>query len=76
MQLQQKMSMMKKRKRLTEFCDAIYSRGETAYVVVKYVLERLGICSAYLTSPHRTITRDWGAKIDSAIKKFEDVLES
>lgn len=66
--------VMKKQKRLTDFCDAIYPQGETAYAVIKYILERMGICSAYITSPHRTITREKGKKIDRALEKFEDVL--
>jgi 4-hydroxy-tetrahydrodipicolinate synthase len=63
-------------KRLTSFCDAIYEGAETPYASVKYALHRLGMCSAYISSPHRPISPEHQRRVDAAIKEFAEILSS
>ena len=68
-------SVKQKQRRLADFYDAAYPSGDTAYAVVKYVLQCLGICSARVISPHRTILPEQGKTLDAIVDQFADVLE-
>ena len=67
-------SVREKQKRLTDFCDAIYLETDSPYAAVKYVLELLGLCSAYITSPHRALPTDQRQKVKAAVEAFKDIL--
>ena len=68
-------SVKQKQRRLVDFYDAAYPSGDTAYAVVKYVLQCLGICSARVILPHRTILPEQGKALDAIVDQFADVLE-
>jgi len=68
-------SVKQKQRRLADFYDAAYPSGDTAYAVVKYVLQCLGICSARVISPHRTILPEQAKTLDAIVDQFADVLE-
>jgi dihydrodipicolinate synthase/N-acetylneuraminate lyase len=62
--------------RLASFCDALYKDAETPYASVKFALELLGICSAFISSPHRTPEPHQRERIRAALSKFEDVVNA
>ena len=65
-----------KQKRLIAFCDALYAGPGTAYATVKYALERLGVCSARISSPHGIIMPEQQAQVNAILEDFADVVES
>ena len=67
-------AVREKQKKLTDFCDAVYFGVDSAYAAVKYILERLNICSARISSPHRILPSEQKKKIDAAIEEFRDIL--
>ena len=67
-------SVRQKQRRLVDFCNAVYPCGDTAYAVVKCILQRLGICSAHIVSPHRELSQEQAKGLDAVIKDFPDVL--
>ena len=67
-------SVRQKQKRLTDFCDAIYLSADSPYAAVKYVLEKLGLCSAYITSPTRVLPGEQKKPVDAAVAEFREIL--
>ncbi len=61
-------------KRLIAFCDALYAGPGTAYATVKYALERLGVCSARISSPHAAIGPEQQKQVNALLEEFEDVV--
>ena len=55
--------------------ELLVALEDTAYAVVKYILQCLGICSARTVSPHRDISPQQAKKLDAVIEDFADVLE-
>jgi|HubBroStandDraft_6_1064221.scaffolds.fasta_scaffold280217_2 dihydrodipicolinate synthase/N-acetylneuraminate lyase len=62
--------------RLTAFCDALYKEAETPYAAIKYALEVLGICSAFISSPHRIPGEHHQERIRLALSNFQDVVNA
>ncbi|HXN22724.1 MAG TPA: dihydrodipicolinate synthase family protein [Candidatus Dormibacteraeota bacterium] len=60
--------------RLTAFCDELYKDVETPYAAIKYALEVLGICSAFISSPHRMPEVHHRERIRAALSNFKDVV--
>ena len=61
-------------KRLIAFCDALYAGPGTAYATVKYALERLGVCSARISSPHAAIGPEQQKQVNALLEEFADVV--
>lgn len=65
-----------KQRRLTDFCDALYTGTDSAYAAIKYALERLGVCSAHISSPHGILPPDQKKQVERALVEYADVVPS
>lgn len=63
-----------KQRRLSEFCDALYSGADSAYAAVKFALQCLGICSARITPPHRILPRKQQKQVERVVADYPDVV--
>lgn len=61
-------------KRLAELCDAIYAPADTAYAAIKGALHCMGICDAYICSPHAQISEEGRKTIHAALDNYGDIL--
>ncbi len=60
--------------KLVTFCDALYKDVETPYAAVKYALEVLSICSAFISSPHKVPAAHHQERIRAVLAEFKDVV--
>lgn len=63
-----------KHKRLIGFCDGLYAGVETPYAAIKYALQVMGVCRAYISSPHRMPASPQQENIEAVLKTFADVV--
>lgn len=67
-------AVVEQQKRLIAFCDALYAGPSTAYATVKYALERLGVCSARISSPHAAIAPEQQMQVNALLEESADVV--
>jgi len=60
--------------RLITFCDTLYAGVETPYAAIKYALQVMGVCHAYISSPHRLPAPPQQEHIRATLKSFADVV--
>jgi 4-hydroxy-tetrahydrodipicolinate synthase len=69
-------AVSKKQRRLTDFCDALYTGMDTAYAAIKYALKCLGVCSAHISSPHRAISPEQQKQVERVLTEYAEVVAS
>ncbi len=67
-------SVIAKHKRMTAFCNDLYSLSSNAYTMVKGGMEQLGICDARISSPHPALTAAQKKGITKVLAEYADVV--
>ena len=62
-------------KRLAELCDAIYAPADTAYAAIKGALHCMGICEAYISSPHSQLSEEGQKLVRAVLDNYGDMIE-
>jgi 4-hydroxy-tetrahydrodipicolinate synthase len=61
--------------RMDQVCDRLWSSAESPYMVIKYVLSRMNVCSDRITSPFSVLSAKQRKTVDAALEEYADVLD-
>ena len=60
---------------MEQLCDRLWSSADSPYMVIKYVLSRMKICSDNISSPFRLLSTEERRQVDGALEEYADVLD-
>lgn len=68
-------AVREKQIRMEQLCDRLWSSADSPYMVIKYVLSRLKVCSDRISSPFRPLSAEERKLVDCTMEEFADVLD-